>query len=108
MRKHVLSEARMRDHATKSHFPLTSPVVLPCVFSEAACTPVSVSIIADLYPTSFRSAATGIFNWGIYFGYGFSYLVGVYATEADIAGLSWRFAYIVSGSWMKLSDFLVD
>ena len=87
---------------------LTFLFVLPCVFSEAACTPVSVSIIADLYPTSFRSAATGIFNWGIYFGYGFSYLVGVYATEADIVGLSWRFAYIVSGSWMKLSDYLVD
>ena len=66
-------------------------------FSEAACTPVSVSIIADLYPLNFRSAATGIFNWGIYFGYGFSYLVGVYATGADLFGLSWRFAYIAAG-----------
>ena len=67
----------------------------PSLFSEAACTPVSVSIIADLYPSDFRGAATGIFNWGIYFGYGFSYLVGVYGTKVDIFGLSWRFAYIV-------------
>ena len=73
-----------------------SLTLLPSVFSEAACTPVSVSIIADLYPSDFRSAATGIFNWGIYFGYGFSYLVGEYATEADLYGLSWRFSYIVS------------
>lgn len=28
--------------------------------------------------------ALGIFNWGIYFGYGLSYAVGNFVTEADI------------------------
>ena len=35
---------------------------------------------------SIQAFALGIFNWGIYIGYGASYIVGNYATAADING----------------------
>ncbi|KAK7065848.1 hypothetical protein SK128_005206 [Halocaridina rubra] len=41
--------------------------------------------------------ALGIFNWGIYFGYGLSYVVGNFVTAADINGKGWRWSYIVGG-----------
>lgn len=34
-----------------------------------------------------RALALGIFNWGIYLGYGLSYAVGNFVTEADFGGL---------------------
>lgn len=59
--------------------------------------PVCTSYITDLWPANGRSAALGVFYWGIYFGYSFTFLVGTYGTEADIFGLGWRFSYIVIG-----------
>lgn len=34
-----------------------------------------------------RGLALGIFNWGIYFGYGLSYAFGNFVTRANITGL---------------------
>ena len=59
--------------------------------------PVCTSYITDLWPSNGRSAALGVFYWGIYFGYSFTFLVGTYGTEADVFGLGWRFAYIIIG-----------
>ena len=59
--------------------------------------PVCTSYITDLWPSNGRSAALGVFYWGIYFGYSFTFLVGTYGTEANILGLGWRFAYIIIG-----------
>ena len=59
--------------------------------------PVCTSYITDLWPANGRSAALGVFYWGIYFGYSLTFLVGTYGTEADVFGLGWRFAYIVIG-----------
>lgn len=63
----------------------------------AAMNPVCTSYITDLWPGNGRSAALGVFYWGIYFGYSLTFLVGTYGTEADVFGLGWRFAYIVIG-----------
>ena len=33
----------------------------------------------------------------VYFGYGFSFLFGIYLTEADLLGQGWRATYVVAG-----------
>ena len=33
----------------------------------------------------------------LYFGYSFSFLFGIYVTEADLFGLGWRSAYLLTG-----------
>ena len=53
----------------------------PCHSREAACSPIGVSLISDLFSAESRGAATGIFHWGIYFGYGLSYVIGVYVPK---------------------------
>uniref|UniRef100_A0A0P4WHA3 Major facilitator superfamily (MFS) profile domain-containing protein n=1 Tax=Scylla olivacea TaxID=85551 RepID=A0A0P4WHA3_SCYOL len=64
---------------------------------ESSFTPVCSSMISDLFPESIRALALGIFNWGIYLGYGLSYAVGNFVTAADIGGLGWRWSYIITG-----------
>ncbi|XP_050708531.1 sphingosine-1-phosphate transporter SPNS2-like isoform X2 [Eriocheir sinensis] len=64
---------------------------------ESSFTPVCSSMISDLFPENLRALALGIFNWGIYLGYGLSYAVGNFVTEADIGGLGWRWSYIITG-----------
>jgi len=44
-----------------------------------------------------HGAALGLVNWGIYFGYGVSFLVGRYIPPLDILGQGWRWAYYLSG-----------
>lgn len=65
---------------------------------EAGCSPLSVSLISDLFSEGRRGLATGIFHWGIYVGYGASYAMGVYTTQADILGYGWRACYIIAGA----------
>ena len=65
--------------------------------SEAACSPIGVSLLSDLFHPRHRGTATGIFHWGIYFGYGLSYTIGVYVTRADVAGLGWRACFFMAG-----------
>ncbi len=38
-------------------------------------------MISDLFPANTRGMAAGIFHWGVYFGFGASYLLGVYVTK---------------------------
>jgi hypothetical protein len=33
---------------------------------------------------------------GVYYGYGLSFVLGIYATEADILGYGWRSPYVIS------------
>lgn len=37
-----------------------------------------------MFPKSRRGLAMSLFNWGIYIGYGLSYTVGNYVTDANI------------------------
>ncbi|XP_069987687.1 protein spinster homolog 1 [Penaeus vannamei] len=64
---------------------------------ESGFSPACSSMISDMFPEAKRALALGIFNWGIYFGYGLSYAVGNFITAADIAGMGWRWSYIVTG-----------
>ncbi|XP_018026800.1 protein spinster homolog 2 [Hyalella azteca] len=64
---------------------------------ESSFAPSASSIISDLFTESVRGLALGIFNWGIYLGYGLSYIIGNYVTAADILGMGWRWSYYISG-----------
>eukprot|EP00753_Platysulcus_tardus_P002744 PLAT11858.1.p1 GENE.PLAT11858.1~~PLAT11858.1.p1 ORF type:complete len:470 (-),score=246.17 PLAT11858.1:83-1492(-) len=62
-------------------------------FAEAACTPLAAGLIADYFPPESRATALGVYNWGIYMGYSFSYAVGNLVTKA----YGWRATYIACG-----------
>ncbi|XP_036382019.1 probable L-galactonate transporter [Megalops cyprinoides] len=64
---------------------------------EAGCTPFAVSLIADYFSETARGSAMGFYNWGIYMGYSLAFVVGTYATRADIMGMGWRGAFLLSG-----------
>ncbi|XP_035709150.1 uncharacterized protein LOC118436091 isoform X2 [Folsomia candida] len=64
---------------------------------ESGCSPLASGIIADMFPKSRRGLAMSLFNWGIYIGYGLSYTVGNYVTDANILDKGWRASYMVSG-----------
>ncbi|XP_059174698.1 protein spinster homolog 1-like [Physella acuta] len=64
---------------------------------EAGCTPFAASLIADYFTQAMRGTAMGIYNFGIYFGYGLSYAVGNFITVANINGQGWRWAFILPG-----------
>ncbi|XP_064086730.1 protein spinster-like isoform X2 [Macrobrachium nipponense] len=74
---------------------------------ESAFSPVCSSMISDMFPESQRAMALGIFNWGIYFGYGLSYAVGNFITQANISGLGWRWSYILTGLLGVLATILL-
>jgi MFS family permease len=59
----------------------------------AGCTPFAVSLIADYFPQELRGTALGIYYWGIYIGYSFSYALG---NQINIA-LNWRWVFFISG-----------
>ncbi|XP_037084218.1 probable sphingolipid transporter spinster homolog 1 [Pollicipes pollicipes] len=63
---------------------------------EAGFSPLSTGMISDHFPPQLRGMAIAIFTWGIYFGYGISYVVGNYVTAADIMGKGWRWAFYVA------------
>ncbi len=56
-----------------------------------------MSLISDFFGDNQRGTATGIFHWGVYFGYGLSYAVGVYVTASNMFGLGWRMCYLMAG-----------
>ena len=78
-----------------SVFKITSIKQLFLFEGEAACRPTSGSLIAELFPPTARGVANGIFNWGIYYGYGLAYILGGPITELDILGYGWRSAYVI-------------
>jgi len=66
-------------------------------FGQAACQVVPVSLVPAIFPKSQHGTALGIVNWGIYFGYGLSYVVGNYVPLLDIMGQGWRWCYYLIG-----------
>ena len=54
------------------------------------------SLIAELFSESARGLANGIFSWGVYYGYGLAFVIGISVTEADILGYGWRSSYVLS------------
>ena len=52
---------------------------------EAVCRPISGSLIAEVFTPSARGLANGIFSWGVYYGYGLAYVVGIYLTKVTFA-----------------------
>ena len=66
-------------------------------FGEAACQIVPASLVSTLFPQSQHGSALGLVNWGIYFGYGTSYVIGNYVPVLDILGQGWRWCFYLSG-----------
>jgi len=64
---------------------------------EAALRPAGGSLIAEMFSAKQRGIANGIFSWGVYFGYGFSFLFGIYLTQFNVFGFGWRATYIIAG-----------
>jgi len=64
---------------------------------EAALRPAGGSLIAEMFPAKQRGIANGIFSWGVYFGYGFSFLFGIYLTQLNVLGYGWRATYVIAG-----------
>ena len=64
---------------------------------ESACSPVCVSLISDLYPDHQHGLATGVLHLGVYLGFGLSQAAGIYLTQMDILGYSWRAPYFITG-----------
>ena len=72
---------------------------------EGACRPAGSALIAEMFPSRQRAVAGGVFSWGVrlvfvfvfpklaqhfiqvYFGYGLSFLLGIYLTQLDVLGL---------------------
>eukprot|EP00092_Neocalanus_flemingeri_P009696 GFUD01010442.1.p1 GENE.GFUD01010442.1~~GFUD01010442.1.p1 ORF type:complete len:486 (+),score=62.98 GFUD01010442.1:259-1716(+) len=64
---------------------------------EAALRPAGGSLIAEMFSAEQRGVANGIFSWGVYFGYGFSFLFGIYLTQLNVLGYGWRATYVIAG-----------
>ena len=63
---------------------------------EAVCRPISGGLIADAFSPTARGLANGIFSWGVYFGYGLAYVIGINLTAEDVLGYGWRASYVIS------------
>ena len=64
---------------------------------EAACSPVMVSLLTDLFPAEARGTATGILHFGVYLGFGLSQGLGIHLTRANLLGFGWRPVFLVAG-----------
>jgi len=62
---------------------------------EAVCRPISGGLIADVFSPNARALANGVFSWGVYFGYGLAYVIGINLTSADVLGYGWRASYVI-------------
>ena len=65
---------------------------------ESACSPVCVSLISDLYPDHQQGLATGVLHLGVYLGFGLSQASGIYLTDMNVLGYSWRAPYFIAGA----------
>eukprot|EP00094_Tigriopus_californicus_P011698 TCALIF_11302-PA protein Name:"Similar to spns2 Protein spinster homolog 2 (Danio rerio)" AED:0.05 eAED:0.05 QI:1/0/0/1/0.5/0.33/3/0/447 len=63
---------------------------------ESVCRPVSGSLITDIFSKGARGLANGILSWGVYYGYGLAFVIGIYVTQADILSYGWRASYVLS------------
>ena len=55
-------------------------------FREAALRPAAGSMIPEIFESSIRGTANGIFSWGIYWGYGMTFTLGNYLAPLDLFG----------------------
>ena len=55
-------------------------------FREAALRPAAGSMIPEIFESSIRGTANGIFSWGIYWGYGMTFTLGNYLAPLDLLG----------------------
>jgi len=65
---------------------------------EGACRPAGTALIAEMFDSRRRGVANGIFSWGVYFGYGLSFIFGIYVTQLDLFGQGWRATYVLAGA----------
>ena len=56
------------------------------IFREAALRPAAGSMIPEIFESSIRGTANGIFSWGIYWGYGLTFTLGNYLAPLDLFG----------------------
>ncbi len=57
------------------------------------------SLIAELFGPTTRGVANGIFSWGVYVGYGLTFVFGDYVAPADVLGYGWRSVYVLGCAW---------
>ena len=57
---------------------------------EAVLRPLAGALLAEAFLPSSRGLANGIFSWGVYWGYGLAFLLGIDVTSMNILGLGWR------------------
>jgi len=63
---------------------------------EAALRPAAGSMIPEIFGSSIRGTANGIFSWGIYWGYGLTFTLGNYLAPLDLFGNNgWRSTFII-------------
>jgi len=68
--------------------------------------PVSGALIAELFSSSARGVANGIFSWGVYYGYGLAYLFSN-LSSMNILGYGWRAPYVLAALPGVLMAFLM-
>ena len=61
-------------------------IELTRLFREAALRPAAGSMIPEVFESSIRGTANGIFSWGIYWGYGMTFTLGNYLAPLDLFG----------------------
>ena len=76
-----------------SSFPHLVLARLLLAAGESACSPVSVSLITDLYRDGERGLATGLLHLAVYLGFGLSQAAGIHLASA----VGWRAVYLVTG-----------
>jgi MFS family permease len=59
---------------------------------QAGCNPLATGIIAEYFESELRGSAMGIYNFGIYTGYSFSFLIGNQINKA----LSWHWVFFIT------------
>jgi len=55
--------------------------------------------MADLFDAKTRGVANGIYSWGVYIGYGLTYIFGNYVATEDLLGYDWRSVFILGSIW---------
>jgi len=68
---------------------------------------VAGSLIADLFDPKTRGVANGIYSWGVYIGYGLTFVFGNYVAPEDLLGYDWRSVFILGSSWGIPLGFLI-
>jgi len=61
---------------------------------QSAFIPLSTSVLGDYFPMEMRATSLGVFNIGIYAGYGFSLGFGTLIENM----LDWRWSYVIAGA----------